>query len=971
MSRLPTGGLIDRGKTCRFRFDGKTYQGYHGDTLASALLANDVRLVGRSFKYHRPRGLFTADSSEPNGLAQIGDDPNVKMTTVELHDGLNAQSQNRWPSLKYDALAVNGLLGPIFSTGFYYKTFMWPASFWEKVYEPLIRRAAGLGRLSGKTDERAYARHFAQCDLLVVGAGPAGLMAALTAARSGAKVILADEDFRLGGSLLSQNIEIDDRPASQWAEHITDELASMSNVTLLPRTAVFGVYDGGIFGALEKQPQTDGYRVWTITARHGVLATGAQERGIVFGGNDRPGVMLASAARTYIRRYAAVPGQKALVFTSTDDGWASARELQNAGVEIAAVIDPRTAVSPDLQLGLDAPIHLGATVENTKSKSAHKILARMRAADGGVQMVPCDTLAVSGGWAPNIGLACHLGSRPIWHDEIHGFVPGDLPKFLSAAGSATGALTTSTVLQAGADTARQILEALGITPKAIDIPPTSQAAHSLAPVWQVKGKAKAFVDMQHDVTASDVRQANREGFQAVEHVKRYTTLGMATDQGRNSNLNGLAILADARKVSMADAGLTSYRPPYVPVPIGAFAGEHRAGKFRPTRYTPSHDWAAARGAVFVDAGQWKRAQYFVKPGETHWRQSVDREALSVRTSVGFCDVSTLGKIDVFGPDAGVFLEKLYINGWQKLAVGKARYGLMLREDGFVMDDGTTSRLRDDFYMMTTTTAQAGRVFQHMKYVHQCLWPDLDVHFVSVTDQWAQLALAGPKSRDVLRQLTSADVSNEALPYMGAIEADILGVPGRIYRLSFSGELAYEVAVPTRYGEALCNAIMDAGATYDICPYGTEALSVLRIEKGHAAGPELNGQTSAFDLGLGRMMSKKKDFIGRKMGERAHLNNPSRPTLVGLKAKSPQALFQSGAHLMPQRADTNAANDLGHVSSAAYSPNLQCHIALGLVEDAENHMGETLRAVDLVRDRETLVEVVSPHFIDPEGERLRV
>ena len=969
--RIPSGGLIDRTRTCRFRFDGKRYTGHPGDTLASALLANGVKVFGRSFKYHRPRGLYTADTSEPNALVQLGvgaaQDPNGKATGIELIDGMSAVSQNRWPSLRFDAMAAAGWFAPLLSAGFYYKTFMWPSAFWEKLYEPLIRRAAGLGRLSGQADDRRYERQYAHCDLLVVGSGPAGLMAALTAGRAGVRVILAEEDFQMGGWLLGG----DDAKAAAWLSAVVAELASLDSVVLLPRTSVFGVYDGGVFAALE-QPGSNGgtglQRYWKIIAGHAILATGAQERGIVFGGNDKPGVMLASAARSYAVRHAVRPGRRAVVFTATDDGWRAAARLAAAGVDIEAVVDPRDTVTPVLKDAVDAPHMLGAVVKDAHGfGSLSSVSVATRAGGQGIKL-PCDLLAVSGGWSPNIGLTCHLGAKPRWDDDLKAFVPGRLPALMSAAGGLDGALSAMSALRSGLRAAQRVLSVRGIPAVAPDIPDMQAETTDHMPFWRVCGsRTKAFVDFQHDVTADDIVQAHREGFRAVEHVKRYTTLGMATDQGRTSNLNGLAILAAARGEPMERVGTTTYRPPHVPVAVGALAAENRGRTFRPVRLPPSHAWACEQGAVFVEAGVWLRARYFPKPGETHWRTVVDREVATVRGAVGFCDVSTLGKIDVFGPDAGVFLERLYINAWQKLAVGRARYGLMLREDGFAMDDGTTSRLRQDYYVMTTTTAQAGPVFQHMKFCHHCLWPDLDVQFVSVTDQWAQFALAGPQSRRVLAKLVGDDVSNEALPYMGVMETTVLGVSGRVFRLSFSGELAYEIAVPARYGDALARALMQVGAAFGICPYGTEALSVMRIEKGHVAGPELNGQTTARDLGLAGMMSKKKDFVGRRMALRPMLNEEGRPRLVGVKSHEP---FQAGAHLLPLEGAATAVVDAGHVTSSAYSPTVRAHIGLGFLADADAFLGKSLRAVDPLRGRDTLVEVCTPVFVDPKGERVR-
>lgn len=946
--RLVSGGLVDRRRPLRFRFDGQDYEGFAGDTLASALLANGVRLVGRSFKYHRPRGILTAGSEEPNALVALRSgarrEPNTKATTVELYDGLEAASQNRWPSLAVDLLSLNGLLSPLFVAGFYYKTFMWPAKAWEALYEPLIRRAAGLGRASGEADPDAYEKSHAFCDVLVIGGGRSGLAAALAAAREGKRVIVADEDMRLGGRALTRPGDADALAA------MLVELAANPRVTLMPRTCVFGVYDGGVYGALEKvsdhlpepAPFTPRQRLWKIIATESVLAAGALERPIPFADNDRPGVMLAGAVATYLHRFGVVPGRRAIVYTSTDEGWRLAADLFAAGVTVEAVVDVRGEVAEAVQAGVvasGARRLVGARVARALGGRALRG-ARIVDASGAALTLRCDLLAVSGGWTPNLALTHHHGGRPRWDEALQTFLPGAPPPGMRAVGRAAGE---------------------GLAPLA-DLP---------AP----PAKGKTFIDFQHDVTAADIRLAEREGYRSVEHVKRYTTLGMATDQGRTANLNGLMVLAEARGAAIPDVGLTMARPPYAPVAIGALAGAYRGRDFRPIRLPAAHGWAVRQGAVFVETGQWLRAQYFPRAGETDWLTTVSREVTTVRSSVGLCDVSTLGKIDVQGADAAAFLERVYINGWASLAVGRARYGVMLREDGFVMDDGTTARLAADHFILTTTTANAARVFQHLEYCHQVLWPTLDVQLASVTDQWAQFAIAGPRSRETLARLVDApfDLANEAFPYMGAAELSIGGgLPARLFRISFSGELAYELAVPARYGEAVAAAIMAAGADFGICAYGTEALGVMRIEKGHAAGAELSGQTTATDLGLGRMLSKTKDFIGRRMAERPALTDPARPRLVGLRPLDPAARLRAGAHLVALADPADAAHDAGYVTSAAFSPGLGQWIGLGLLAGGPDRLGERVRAVDPVRGGpELLLEVCAPCFIDSEGARLRV
>ena len=986
--RLTSGGLIDRTQSLSFRFDGKNYQGQAGDTLASALLANGVRLVGRSFKYHRPRGILSAGPEEPNALVELRSgarrEPNTRATVVELFDGLDATSQNRWPSLGFDLLSANGFASPALVAGFYYKTFMWPAPFWEKLYEPLIRRAAGLGHAAGLEDPDHYEKAFAFCDVLVIGGGPAGLSAALAAGRSGARVILCDEDFRLGGRLLAERREIDGRPAADWLAATLAELASLSEVRIMQRTGVFGLYDHCIYGAVERvndhvavppahQPRQRG---WRIYAKRAILASGALERPIVFSGNDRPGVMLAGAVRAYVNRFGVLPGREAVVFTTDDGGWATVRDLAAAGARVAAVVDSRSEIDPAftaLAERIDARVFAGGVVEATQGGRGLRGVT-VRDACGKRATLACDLLAVSNGWNPTLHLTSHLNGKPVWDEAVQAFVPGTLPPGLAVAGSAAGRFTLVEALKDGARLGGQAVTEIGLAPAAADrVSVTDAETSGPKPIWRVTdGKGKAFVDFQNDVTDKDVQLAAREGFRSVEHLKRYTTLGMATDQGKTSNLAGLAIMAEQTGRAIRETGTTTFRPPYTPVAIGALAGHHRGKDFRLTRLTPTHEWSREQGAVFVETGQWLRAQYYPKAGEKDWLTTVNREVLTVRGGVGVCDVSTLGKIDIQGADVAEFLERVYINTWKTLSVGKARYGLMLREDGFVMDDGTTSRLGENHFLMTTTTANAGKVMQHLEFCHQVLWPELDVRMVSVSEQWAQAAIAGPKSRTVLRDIIDAqhDISGEAFPYLAAREVTVGGgIPARLFRISFSGELAYELAVPADGGEAMMRALMAAGEPYGITPYGTEALGVMRIEKGHVAGNELNGQTTARDLGLGRMMSSKKDFIGRLMAKRQALVEADRPSLVGFRPVNAGERLRAGAHFIGIDRPTNTENDEGYMTSVAYSPNLKHWIGLGLLKNGATRIGEHIRAVDPVRNSDVEVEICSPVFLDPEGARL--
>jgi len=987
-NRLRDKGLIDRKRVIGFNFDGARLTGHPGDTLASALLANGVKLVGRSFKYHRPRGILTAGSEEPNALVELRTgarrEPNTRATTTELYDGLNAASQNRWPSLKYDFLSVNQLGSPVFGAGFYYKTFMWPAAFWEKVYEPMIRRAAGLGRAAEVADPDHYDKANAFCDVLVIGAGAAGLSAALAAARSGARVVLCDEDFRLGGRLLSERDAVDGKPAAEWASEAEAELESLPDCRILRRTTVFGVYDGGTYAAVERvndhvpvPPEHEPrLRLWRIVAKRAILCAGAFERPILFGDNDRPGIMLAGAVRTYVNRFGVAPGRHAVVFGDNDDAFRTAADLADAGIAVEALVDPRREPSKSVQAlagAANARYVVGGVIDGVRGAHGIKSVG-VRDSNGQTTKLECDLLAVSGGWNPALNLTTHLNGKPVWDHDLSCLVPGALPPGISVAGSAAGKFSLESCLASGEAAGTDAAKSCGFSASALVRPAPKEEAAPANPLWQVENsRGKAFVDFQNDVAASDVKLAAREGFRIPEHVKRYTTLGMATDQGKTSNLNGAAVLAGVTGRYLGAVGTTTFRPPYTPVAIAALAGHHRGPDFRPARLAPSHAWAKEQGAVFVETGAWMRALYYPRSGETP-QETVNREVETVRTKVGVCDVSTLGKIDVQGTDAGTFLDRVYINTFSKLAVGKARYGMMLREDGFAMDDGTTARLAEDHYFMTTTTANAVKVSQHLEFCQQVLWPELDVQTVSVTEQWAQYAVAGPNARKVIERLLDSgqDISNEAFPYMACgIFTVCGGVPARVYRLSFSGELAYEIGVPARYGDAMIRKIMEAGEQFGIAPYGTEPLGVMRIEKGHPAGPELNGQTTAHDLGMGRMVSKKKDFIGRFMGERPALTETERPSLVGLRPVNKTERIRAGAHLLPKGADATAANDQGYVTSMAYSPELGTWIALAMLSNGPARHGEVIKVCDPLRDTELLAEVCAPHFVDPEGARLRV
>jgi methylglutamate dehydrogenase subunit C len=979
MTRL-SGGLIDHSAPVQFSFNGRPYTGCKGDTLASALLANGVQLVGRSFKYHRPRGVLSAGSEEPNALVTLHDgarkEPNTRATVTELYDGLVARSQNHVGPLNRDFMAVNDLLAPFFAAGFYYKTFMWPRAFWEKLYEPLIRQAAGLGRLSPEPDLDAYDKGFLHCDLLVIGGGAAGLVAALVAGRAGAQVILADEDFQWGGRLLAESHHLDEAPAAEWVGKVIAELSGLGNVRIMPRTTVFGAYDHGIHGAVERVsdhlPNAKGMvrqTLWRITAKRTVLAAGATERHIPFENNDRPGIMLAGAMRAYANRWAAAPtrlqSDPVAVFANNDDGHRTALDLLAKGIPVSAVIDPRTDAK---RLG-DYELITGV-VDGTKGRLG--VTAIRVTQNGGSHWMPCGALGVAGGWNPNVHLSSHHKSRPIWDANLLAFVPGkDLPAGMVVAGAAVGQMTTAKALRSGMDAALDSLAGLGIAAKPIDLPRAEDTAVTQSAFWHVAGKGRAWVDFQNDVTVKDIALAHKENMRPVEHLKRWTTLGMATDQGKTSNISALAVMAELTGKTLPETGTTVFRPPYTGVSLSVLGGGDTGSHFRPTRFTPAHSWSAQNGATFIEVGAWLRAQYFVRPGESHWRQSVDREVLAVRGNVGLCDVTTLGKIDVQGVDAAEFLNRVYCNMMGSLAVGRVRYGLMLREDGHAYDDGTCARLAETHFVVTTTTANAALVYRNMEFARQCLWPELDVHLISTTDAWAQIAVAGPKSRELLSRIVDDfDLSNEAFPFMACAELTVCkGLRARLFRISFSGELAYEIAVPARFGNALMERLMQRGVDLGVTAYGTEALGVMRIEKGHAAGAELNGQTTAQMLSLGRMVSQKKDSIGAVMSRREGLELDKR-RLVGFRPLNPAEVIAPGSHLFAKGTERTMQSDQGWITSAAYSPHVGSSIGLGFLEEGDVRLGEVVIAANPLEGREVRVEVVSPHFVDPDGDRLR-
>jgi methylglutamate dehydrogenase subunit C len=973
--RIEGRGLVDRDHPVRFTFDGRTIDGFRGDTVASALLANGIRLMGRSFKYHRPRGVVSAGSDEPNALITTGrgaaQRPNQRATMQEAFDGLEVRSQNAWPSLGFDALQVNDLLSPFLAAGFYYKTFMWPRAFWEKLYEPMIRRAAGLGALSGLSADDTSERAFAHCDLLVIGSGPAGLKAALTAARAGADVILAEEDSRAGGRLLHEAVEVDGMPGAQWVGSALAELSELGNTRIMERTTVTGVYDGGTYGALERvslhRPAGEAPPecFWRITAKVAVLAAGALERTIAFPMNDRPGVMQAGAVRAYLNRWGVSPGRRVAVFGNNDDAHRTATDLASAGVEIAALIDTR----PDVPVKADWPVFSGGEVVGTKGHlGLSSILVRHA---GETRSIDADCLAVSGGWNPAVHLTCHMNGRPEWREDIAAFVPkpGAVPG-LFACGAANGVFSTAGCLADGVRAAGEALNALGLKPKTHELPKAEDDAYRLSPVWAVEAKGRAWLDLQNDVTTKDVKLAARENFRSVEHMKRYTTQGMATDQGKGSNVTALAVLADATGRTIPQTGTTTFRPPYVPVSISALGAGARGKGFAPERFTTSHAASVERGAPMIEAGLWYRPSFFPKPGERTWRESCDREVRMVREAVGISDVSTLGKIDIQGPDAGALLDFVYTNTFSTLKPGRVRYGLMLREDGHVMDDGTSARLSEDHFVMTTTTAAAGQVMRHLDFVRQALRPELNVRSVSVTEQWAQFAIAGPRALEVVNSVLDQQVTDADWPFMSCGTVTLGGVGARLFRISFSGERGYEIAVPARYGASVHRLLLAQAEMLGGGAYGMEALNVLRIEKGFITHSEIHGRTTAFDIGMQGMMAAKKDFIGKAAAARPGLLGEAREQLVGLRPTGPVRQLTAGAFLFNAGEDATREHAQGYTTSVGYSPTFGTYLGLGFLKNGRARHGEQMRMVDHLRKVVAMVEITDPVAFDPEGGRMR-
>jgi sarcosine oxidase subunit alpha len=991
------GGRIDRTKPVSFSFDGKIYRGYVGDSLASALLANGVHLMGRSFKYHRPRGVLAAGAEEPNALVTVmrgggRSTPNLRATQVEIYDGLKVESQNRFPSLAYDIGEVNDLTGPLLGAGFYYKTFMQPKGAWAKIYEPLIRRAAGLGEAPSQPDPDHYAHRFAHCDVLVAGGGPAGLAAALAAAKTGARVILADEQNEFGGMLLAEaSASIDGMPATQWVSDIFAMLAAMPHVTLLPRTTVFGYFQQNFLGLVERitdhkvapSPALARERLWQVRAKEVVLTTGAIERPLVFVGNDRPGVMLASAARTFCNRYGVLVGRRIVVFAADDSVYAAALDLFRAGATIMAIADLRAnPQGPGIEAARAAklPVMTGtAVIEALGRMRVENVKLGAIGDDGMVRpagTLSCDALLMGGGFTPSVHLFSQSRGKLVYDEVQQIFIPGVSVQRERSAGGAKGTFSLNAILAEGYAAGCDAAVKAGFTATDRDVPqgvgdtPATDGFIGAVPQPKSGVKGKAFVDFQNDVKACDIVAATQEGFRSIEHVKRYTTTGMATDQGKTSNMNALAIAAHAIGKPLPQIGLTTFRMPYTPVTFGAIAGHARGDLFDPVRQTPIHGWAEEQGAAFENVGLWKRAWYFPKSGET-MHDAVVRECLTVRRAAGLFDASTLGKIEVVGPDAAEFLNRLYTNSFSQLAVGRCRYGLMLNEAGFVMDDGVVGRIAVDRFHVTTTTGGAPRVLAHMEDYLQTEFTDLKVWLTSTTEQWAVIAVQGPRARAIIAPLVEdIDLSPEAMPHMSVRMGTICGVEVRLFRVSFTGEVGFEINVPSDYGRAVWEAVWAEARKHDAYPYGTETMHVLRAEKGYIiVGQDTDGTVTPVDLGMEWAIGKaKSDFVGKRSLVRSDLVKPNRPQLVGLLTQDSSFVPDMGAQIVPVAQPQPGSSALGFVSSSYDSAVLGRSIVMGLVASGRARMGETVFVTRLDGDA-VPATIVDPIFYDPQGERL--
>ncbi len=994
MNRLASGGRIDRSKPLSFRFNGKRYHGYVGDTLASALLANDVLLIGRSFKLHRPRGIVGAGSEEPNAIVQVGSGastiPNLRATQVELYDGLEARSTRGWPGLRFDIAALNDRFSRVIGAGFYYKTFMWPAKLW-KVYERFIRSSAGFGHAPMNADPDCYEHRNAHCEVLVVGGGAAGLMAATVAASSGARVIMADEQNEFGGELLSTTGQIDGVEASDWVSSVLARLQSFEHVTLLPRCTAFAYHDHNFVTLVERSTDHVAEHVagrarqilWRVRAQQVVLAQGSFERPLVFCNNDRPGVMTASAVSTYINRFAVRPGKNAVVFTNNDSAYQTALDLKKAGARVVVADSRKNGAGAlgDAVTGLGIKVLRNHIVTDVKGK--HRIRGVKVAAwngdpDAAVKStvhVKCDLLAVSGGWSPAVHLHSHSGGRNAWDEDQQCFMPVKSTQQNVSAGAGNGKFTLRECLRDGLDAGKKVVLDCGLDVADISMPETvTFSANKMQALWRVPAARdpdrcpKQFIDFQNDTSVADIRQAVREGYRNVEHVKRYTALGFGTDQGKLGNINGMAILAECLELDIPSVGTTTFRPAYTPFTFGIGAGENVGELLDPVRKTAIHECHEQAGAPFEVVGQWHRPWYFPKE-EEGLHAAVARECLAVRKSVGLMDASTLGKISACGPDVVEFLERIYTHDVGRMKVGRCAYGIMLGEDGMLMDDGVMARLGEQQFYLTTTTGGAAKVMSWLELWLQTEWPGMKVYLTSLTDQFSTIVVAGPNSRRVLQKAgCNIALDGKNFPFLHVRDARLAGLPVRLFRVSFSGELAFEVNIDSRCAVSMWQTLMDAGQEYNITPYGTESMHVLRAEKGFfIAGQDTDGSVSPVDLRLGWLVSKDKDFLGKRSLSRPDCVRTDRKQLVGLRSLDKNTVLPEGTQLVEDPRAAIPVPMCGHVTSGYYSACLDHPIALALVAGGHSRKDETIFAA--LNDGRTIpVRIVSPVFYDERNER---
>ena len=994
--RVKTSKFVDETYRVSFKFNGSRYYGYKGDTLASALLANDIHLVGRSFKYHRPRGIMTSGSEEPNAIVQLHNnsdrtEPNVRATEIEIYEGLEASSQNCWPSVNFDIGGINNLLSPLLPAGFYYKTFMWPASFWEK-YEYFIRKSAGLGKSPTTPDPDIYEHEYIHCDVLIVGAGISGIMAAKTAAKNGLKTLLVDEKPNLGGSTVYQNSEhfkINNQNSGSWLEKEINEIKKIDNLDIRIRTSVAAFHGYNFLLArenltdhlpIEQRKNKTRQKLLKIRAKKVITATGSLERPLIFDNNDRPGILLSSAIKRYADLFGVACGEKNIFLTNNDSAYETAISLIQKGIKVEAIVDNREEIESKLLYEVEknnVKVFKGFTIVNTNGYKKINKVSLMKLSKDGQKVIgskinlSCDCLGVSGGWTPAVHLFTQSGGKLKFREEDQVFIPNKYSSEQISIGACNGDLTLEDIIE---NTPKYLKEFLNIKKTDYDnVEVFSSENKSKRNIWllpsdKILGKTKSFVDYQNDATAKDIKLALREGFRSIEHVKRYTTTGMGTDQGKLGNMHALGIISETAGTKMGEHGTTTFRPPYTPLTFGTIVGRNVGEYFDIFRKTPMHEWHLKNKAEFENVGQWKRAWYYPKNNENMF-EAVQRESKAARESAGILDASTLGKIDIQGTDASEFLNRVYTNAWSKLAVGKCRYGLMLNEDGMVYDDGVTTRLGENHYIMTTTTGGAANVLGKLEDYLQTEWPELDVYLTSVTDHFATISVCGPNSKKIISNvIPDLDLSDENFPHMSFKNTKIGKINCRVMRISFTGEHSYEINIQANYANSVWEKCMEIGKDFNITPYGTETMHLLRAEKGFIiVGQDTDATMTPIDLQMDWIVSKKKyDFIGKRSLYRSDTIKDDRKQLVGLLTDNPNEILEEGAQIV---ADVNKSpiEMLGHVTSSYYSPNLKKSIALGVVRGGKNMMGKKL--IIPMENKTINVTVADPVFLDKENKRL--